>query len=222
MRLRPRIVDWDSPSSTREATKKKRDEQRAGHGRPLHSRFGGHLPRGDRCQPMPDTKPRRARRQFTDDFKAGAVRLVLDEGKTACSLAPGGDGGDQRFVSHGDGSPSSRRLAASSAVPGNTIGSTSRPTKPPVALERVQHPLQIALTSALVRVVMISTECSRTIGSTSIAWASASFRTTWRCRTGLGRHVDQQIARRLCATPSWLNSAWWRPGWAWPRWSSTT
>ena len=27
-------------------------------------------------------RPRRARRQFTDEFKAGAVRLVLDEGKT--------------------------------------------------------------------------------------------------------------------------------------------
>ena len=31
---------------------------------------------------MADTPKRRARRQFTNDFKAGAVRLVLDEGKT--------------------------------------------------------------------------------------------------------------------------------------------
>ena len=33
------------------------------------------------------TKPRRVRRQFTDDFKAGAVRLVLDEGQTAGRVA---------------------------------------------------------------------------------------------------------------------------------------
>ena len=31
---------------------------------------------------MSDTAKRRARRQFTDEFKASAVRLVLDEGKT--------------------------------------------------------------------------------------------------------------------------------------------
>ena len=32
-------------------------------------------------------KPRRPRRQFTDEFKAGAVRLVLDEGKTVGRVA---------------------------------------------------------------------------------------------------------------------------------------
>jgi len=32
--------------------------------------------------PMADTPKRRPRRQFTDDFKAGAIRLVLEEGKT--------------------------------------------------------------------------------------------------------------------------------------------
>ena len=32
-------------------------------------------------------RPRRARRQFTDEFKAGAVRLVLDEGKTVGQVA---------------------------------------------------------------------------------------------------------------------------------------
>jgi transposase len=36
---------------------------------------------------MADTKRRRPRRQFDDDFKAQAVRLVLDEGKTAASVA---------------------------------------------------------------------------------------------------------------------------------------
>src|SRR3954469_11293963 len=32
-------------------------------------------------------KPKRPRRSFTDEFKAGAVRLVLDEGKTVCGVA---------------------------------------------------------------------------------------------------------------------------------------
>lgn len=31
---------------------------------------------------MPDTSKRRSRRQFTDEFKASAVRLVLDDSKT--------------------------------------------------------------------------------------------------------------------------------------------
>ncbi len=33
------------------------------------------------------TTKRRARRAFTDEFKAGAVRLVLDEGKTVAQVA---------------------------------------------------------------------------------------------------------------------------------------
>ena len=36
---------------------------------------------------MADTPKRRPRRQFTDEFKAGAVRLVLDEGKTVGAAA---------------------------------------------------------------------------------------------------------------------------------------
>ena len=32
-------------------------------------------------------KQKRTRRQFTDEFKAGAVRLVLDEGKTVAEVA---------------------------------------------------------------------------------------------------------------------------------------
>ena len=36
---------------------------------------------------MADTPTRRARRQFTDEFKAGVVRLVLDEGKTVGAVA---------------------------------------------------------------------------------------------------------------------------------------
>jgi len=34
-----------------------------------------------------EKRPKRARRSFTDEFKAGAVRLVLDEGKTVCGVA---------------------------------------------------------------------------------------------------------------------------------------
>src|SRR5882724_7729571 len=36
---------------------------------------------------MGSRKARRARRQFTDEFMAGAVRLVLDEGKTVGAVA---------------------------------------------------------------------------------------------------------------------------------------
>jgi transposase len=32
-------------------------------------------------------RPKRQRRSFTDEFKAGAVRLVLDEGKTPAQVA---------------------------------------------------------------------------------------------------------------------------------------
>jgi transposase len=38
-------------------------------------------------RPMADTPKRRARRQFTDEFKASAARLVLDEGKTVAAAA---------------------------------------------------------------------------------------------------------------------------------------
>jgi transposase len=36
---------------------------------------------------MADTPTRRVRRQFTDEFKGSAVRLVLDEGKTVGAVA---------------------------------------------------------------------------------------------------------------------------------------
>ena len=36
---------------------------------------------------MAETRKRRPRRQFDDDFKAQAVRLVLDEGKSVGSVA---------------------------------------------------------------------------------------------------------------------------------------
>jgi transposase len=34
-----------------------------------------------------ERREQRARRQFTDEFKAGAVRLVLDDGKTLAEVA---------------------------------------------------------------------------------------------------------------------------------------
>jgi transposase len=41
----------------------------------------------DTMSRMAKTEARRARRRFTDEFKAGVVRLVLDEGKTAGAVA---------------------------------------------------------------------------------------------------------------------------------------
>ena len=38
-------------------------------------------------RPMADTPKRRPRRQFTEEFKAGVVRLVLDDGKSAGAVA---------------------------------------------------------------------------------------------------------------------------------------
>src|SRR6202163_3504810 len=36
---------------------------------------------------MADKQPKRTRRSFTEEFKAGAVRLVLEEGKTVGAVA---------------------------------------------------------------------------------------------------------------------------------------
>lgn len=36
---------------------------------------------------MADTKAKRTRRKFTEEYKTGAVRLVLDEGKTVAAVA---------------------------------------------------------------------------------------------------------------------------------------
>jgi len=38
-------------------------------------------------RPMAETRKRRPRRRFDDDFKAQAVRLVLDDGKSVGSVA---------------------------------------------------------------------------------------------------------------------------------------
>src|SRR5262245_1879509 len=40
-----------------------------------------------RMRPEDTGKPRRARRSFTEEFRAGAVRLVLDEGRTVGQVA---------------------------------------------------------------------------------------------------------------------------------------
>ena len=51
-------------------------------------RFRGHLPRGGYDVPHVQSEAGTLRRrQFTDEFKAGAVRLVLDEGKTVGAVA---------------------------------------------------------------------------------------------------------------------------------------
>jgi transposase len=41
----------------------------------------------DTMSTMADTKAKRVRRSFTEEFKAGAVRLVLDEGKSVGAAA---------------------------------------------------------------------------------------------------------------------------------------
>jgi transposase len=41
----------------------------------------------DTMSRMAKSEERRARRKFTDEFKAGAVRLILDEGKSAGAVA---------------------------------------------------------------------------------------------------------------------------------------
>ena len=46
------------------------------------------FPKGNTMsRPMADTPKPTSRRQFTDEFKAGAVRLVLDDGKTVGAAA---------------------------------------------------------------------------------------------------------------------------------------
>jgi transposase len=51
-------------------------------------RFGGHLSKGGYDVQTDGRHPkRRPRRRFDDDFKAQAVRLVLDEGKSVGSVA---------------------------------------------------------------------------------------------------------------------------------------
>jgi transposase len=48
---------------------------------------------------------RRPRRQFTDEFKAGAVRLVLDEGKTVGQVARDLDLTESALRTCGKGKP---------------------------------------------------------------------------------------------------------------------
>jgi transposase-like protein len=38
---------------------------------------------------MSETRRKRTRRSFTDEFKAGAIRLVLEEGKTVAARRRG-------------------------------------------------------------------------------------------------------------------------------------
>ena len=50
-------------------------------------RSRGHLPKGEYDGHDGGHQGRRTRRSFTDDYKTGAVRLVLDEGKTVAAAA---------------------------------------------------------------------------------------------------------------------------------------
>jgi transposase len=43
--------------------------------------------KGNTMSTMADTKAKRTRRSFTEEYKTGAVRLVLDEGKTVAAAA---------------------------------------------------------------------------------------------------------------------------------------
>ena len=52
------------------------------------------------------TKPRRSRRRFDDEFKAGAARLVLDEGQTVGRVARSQLGGQATTHRHLSVSPS--------------------------------------------------------------------------------------------------------------------
>ena len=89
---------------------------------------------------MADTKTKRTRRSFTEDFKAGAVRLVLDEGQTVGAVgarlwiltesslrelgrarAGGSDQGQDR--------PDDARSARSSCGSGKNCGSSRRSAK---------------------------------------------------------------------------------------------
>jgi len=40
---------------------------------------------------MAETRTKRRRRSYSDEFKAGAVRLVLDEGRRVCGGGAGSD-----------------------------------------------------------------------------------------------------------------------------------
>ena len=54
---------------------------------PHRSGFVGTFPKGDTMSTMANTRRKRTRRSFSDEFKAGAVRLVLEEGKTVAAAA---------------------------------------------------------------------------------------------------------------------------------------
>ena len=50
-------------------------------------RFGGHLPKGEYDVDHDGHEGQADAAELTDDYKTGAVRLVLDEGKTVASAA---------------------------------------------------------------------------------------------------------------------------------------
>ena len=90
-------------------------------------------------------RPHRARRQFTDEFKAGAVRLVFDEGKTVGQVARELDltaSALRNWVARGRADRTAGRRRPSSAYErcvgsllsrraGSTRGETDRPVRVP-------------------------------------------------------------------------------------------
>lgn len=62
-------------------------------------------------------KPGRQRRQFTDEFKAGAVRLVVDEGRISTARRHPGGGSARRRCG--------RKLEAVASAPGGAVGAVS-------------------------------------------------------------------------------------------------
>jgi transposase len=82
---------------------------------------------------MSDTKRKRSRRSFTDEFKAGAVRLVLEEGKTV--------GGAARDL---DLTESSLRNWVEQARADRTKGKTGLTTTEREELVRLRKELRVA------------------------------------------------------------------------------
>src|SRR3954453_3159767 len=85
MRLLPRIVDWDSPSRTGPSNTYRR--LGPDHVGPFIVAFVDIFRKGHTMSTMADRKAKRTRRSFTDDYKQGAVGLVLDEGRRVAGVA---------------------------------------------------------------------------------------------------------------------------------------
>ncbi|MGE0448865.1 MAG: transposase [Vicinamibacterales bacterium] len=75
---------------------------------------------------MTERRARRTRRSFTEDYKAGAVRLVLDEGKTVAAAA--------RDLGLTESSLRNRLAYAGTARDSTNCAHSSRQSRAPTAL----------------------------------------------------------------------------------------